>query len=336
VNRALFTTASTTTPTIHRTSSSSSSSGGNAAIDFMTKNHELNLDRVSQLLTNVTGAKKSESNNLLLVNEFHVVAVMGGRATGKSTLANMIANVTTVDGAMDDRRELHGPFEMSGAHELITCERKTRGIQLYVSSDRVLVLDCEALFMDGTGTGGSGSGGVGGGLEHHAMESEMMSLQLGLFLYSVCHVIVIPYLESSLDAHMLRFVRTLDNLKKGIPDLYQSAGPRILFTANDVISHRQGGKKQQQQFLLSPVDRLLPSHRMLTELHGYDVCVVPHDPSSEDKKLFRDKVFREIDRRFRGSEVEWLHACAKNWEVIRKNYFLSEYTRTVQRIYIST
>ena len=346
------------------------------SFELMSRNHELNFDVALQRLQQQVGggvgsggstrssssstgtSKAHEASSSISINDFHVISFLGGRATGKSFLANLIANASHQSTRNDDRtvNQNEQPFDLCGLHELVHCERKTRGIQMYVShSDRIILLDCEALFTDGFGSSSSSSSSSGsmGGLGVPSsssssttdMEPETMSVQLGLFLYSVSHVIVVPYTESGgPDRHLLRFMRTLENLRKGIPDLFQSVVPRILFTANNVMVDDNGGRNRDRSAhyslssssSLSPSSSSIMSCSMLRELNGYDICLVPHNPTVRDSDRFRDQVLCRIHRKFRGTEIDWLNSCGDNWKHIRKHAFLLEYTRTVQRLYLSS
>jgi hypothetical protein len=250
------------------------------AVKFMNSNFEIAIDEVSKLL------------NIKSENEFYVIGVMGGRTTGKSTISNILAGDS-----------LTQPFEVCGAHELVYCERKTRGIDFYMTRDRVFILDCEALFGDSTES-----------------EPEMISLQLGLFLYSICHILIFPHTEPYPDTQLIRYIRTLQDLKKGIPDQFNNMNPKIIFVSNN----QQKDSKQMYP------PSVLPS---VSELNS---CSIQYNPDLESMRLFRENVFKDVMRKFNGGEKDWLKVCAKNWESIRKNYFFGEYIRTLQRIYISS
>lgn len=141
---------------------------------------------------------------------FLVVGAIGLQGCGKSTLLNVLANRIT-----NNTTPFDGPFKVQTMENFTTNSPQTGGIDLYVTQDRVILLDAQPLMsfaltnyhtraansssctgqMDITPTpsnnGAASSGLSGPGSWSLDVWAEMASLQIIAFLLNCCHVVLV-------------------------------------------------------------------------------------------------------------------------------------------------
>ncbi|KAI4378105.1 hypothetical protein MLD38_015636 [Melastoma candidum] len=154
--------------------------------------------------------------------DFTVVGVIGPTGAGKSTIMNHLYG------------HGHGmlpPFGVHSEDSRSTAKHCSNGIEPRVSSERLILLDSQPVFSpsvlaeimrpDGSSTVPVlANESISAELAH-----EIMSIQLGVLLSSICHILLIVS-EGVHDEAMWRLMLTVDLLKHGIPD------PSSLFPAH--------------------------------------------------------------------------------------------------------
>ncbi|KAL2642614.1 hypothetical protein R1flu_010201 [Riccia fluitans] len=149
--------------------------------------------------------------------DFIVVGVLGPPGVGKSTILNELYGFDgTTTGVLP-------PFPVQTEEIKAAAKHCTGGIEMRVSSERIVLLDCQPVFsasvlMDLMRSDGFSNISVLGGDPLSAeLAHDLMGLQLGVFLSSVCHVLLVVS-EGVHDVRMWRLMQTVEMLKQGIPD----------------------------------------------------------------------------------------------------------------------
>ncbi|XP_078427928.1 uncharacterized protein LOC144700300 [Wolffia australiana] len=148
--------------------------------------------------------------------DFTVIGIIGPPGVGKSTIMNELYGYDGSSGMLP-----HFPIQSDDTRLL--ARHCTIGIELRVSSERLILLDAQPVFSPSlmsemTRPDGSSSKSVQNG-EALSVDllHELMCLQLATFLSSVCHVLLVVT-EGIHDASMWQLMLTVDMLKHNIPD----------------------------------------------------------------------------------------------------------------------
>ncbi|KAM3364114.1 nonsense-mediated mRNA decay factor SMG9 [Capsicum galapagoense] len=170
--------------------------------------------------------------------DFTVVGVIGPPGVGKSTMMNEIYGFDAASpGTLP-------PFAIEAEETRAMAKHCTVGIEPRVSSERIILLDTQPVFSpsvlaemirpDGSSTIPILSGeSLSAELAH-----ELLSIQLGVLLASICHIILVVS-EGVHDASMWQLMSVVDLLKHGVPD------PSSL-----TLSHPQSSEKENRDKIL--------------------------------------------------------------------------------------
>ncbi|KAI3949416.1 hypothetical protein MKW92_032556 [Papaver armeniacum] len=173
------------------------------SLNLLSDSWDLHADRVLPFLTENT--------------DFTVIGVIGPPGVGKSTILNEIY------GSDGSSSGMLPPFMTQSEEIRAMAKHCSVGIELRVSSERLILLDTQPIFSpsvlaelmrpDGSSTIALTNGEtLSADLAH-----EMMGIQLGVFLASICHVLLVVS-EGAHDINMWHLMLTVDLLKHGIPD----------------------------------------------------------------------------------------------------------------------
>ncbi|KAK4433189.1 hypothetical protein Salat_1081100 [Sesamum alatum] len=173
------------------------------SLNLLSDSWDFQIDRFLPFLTDNT--------------EFTVVGVIGPPGVGKSTILNEIYGFDSTSPGMLP------PFGLESEETKAMARHFTVGIEPRISSERIILLDTQPVFSpsvlaemirpDGSSTVSVISGeSLSAELAH-----EMMSIQLGVLLSSICNILIVVS-EGVHDASMWRLMLTVDLLKHGIPD----------------------------------------------------------------------------------------------------------------------
>ena len=169
---------------------------------------ELSADEVAPLL--------SESN------DFTVVGVIGAQGVGKSTVMAMLAGARWSPSAAstDDAVLLHDPpFAPQSEDAILSAAHQTCGVDLFVTPDRLLLLDTQPLISPSILLKlAEREGALPNDVQSYENLHELHSLRLAMFIMSVCHVVICVH-GVEVDVANFRMLRLAQTLRHRIPDL---------------------------------------------------------------------------------------------------------------------
>lgn len=174
-----------------------------ASLNLLSDTWDLQIDRLLPFLTENA--------------EFTVVGVLGPPGVGKSTILNEIC------GSDSSSPGMMSPFGVESEETRAMARHCTVGIELRISSERIILLDTQPVFSPSVlaemirPDGSSTLSVIIGESLSAQLAHEVMSIQLGVLLASICHVIIVVS-NGVRDASMWRLMLTVDLLKHGIPD----------------------------------------------------------------------------------------------------------------------
>ncbi|GJX87584.1 SMG9-like protein [Tanacetum coccineum] len=150
--------------------------------------------------------------------DFMVIGVIGPTGVGKSTIMNEIYGFDATSPGMLP------PFAIESIETKAMAKHCTVGIEPRITSERIILLDTQPVYSpsvlaDMIRPDGSSTISVLGGGESLPAElaHELMSIQLGVLLTSICHIVLVVS-EGVHDNNMWRLMETVDLLKHSIPD----------------------------------------------------------------------------------------------------------------------
>nr|GMC96499.1 protein SMG9-like [Ipomoea batatas] len=173
------------------------------SLNLLSDSWELHTDRFLPFLTDNT--------------DFTVVGVIGPPGVGKSTIMNEIYGFDSSSPGMLP------PFAIQSEEIRAMAKHCTVGVEPRVSSERIILLDSQPVFSPSVlaemirPDGSSTISVIMGESLSAELAHEMMSIQLGVLLVSICHIIIVVS-DGVHDLSMWRLMSTVDLLKHGIPD----------------------------------------------------------------------------------------------------------------------
>ncbi|CAH9123354.1 unnamed protein product [Cuscuta epithymum] len=173
------------------------------SLNLLSDSWEFNADRFLPFLTDNT--------------DFTVVGVIGPPGVGKSTIVNEIYGLDS------NSAGILPLFAIQSEETRAMAKHCTAGIEARVSSERIILLDTQpvyspSLLADIIRPDGSSTISVIAGESLSAeLAHELMSIQLGVYLSSICHIIIVVS-EGVHNLSMWQLMSTVDLLKHGIPD----------------------------------------------------------------------------------------------------------------------
>ncbi|XP_039139586.1 protein SMG9-like [Dioscorea cayenensis subsp. rotundata] len=149
--------------------------------------------------------------------DFTVVGVIGPPGVGKSTILNELYGFETSSPGMPL------PFVVQSDESKAMARHCTMGMELRVSAERLILIDSQPVFspsvlLDMMKPDGLSTIPVLNGESLPAdLAHELIGIQLGVFLASVCNVLLVVS-EGIHDYSMWKLMLTVDLLKHGLPD----------------------------------------------------------------------------------------------------------------------
>ncbi|KAI3506959.1 hypothetical protein L1887_21626 [Cichorium endivia] len=199
--------------------------------------------------------------------DFTVIGVIGPAGVGKSTIMNEIYGFDATSPGMLP------PFPTESMETKAMAKHCTSGIEPRITSERIILLDTQPVYSPSVlaemirPDGSSTISVLGGEPLPAELAHELMSLQLGVLLTSICHIILVVS-EGVHDNNMWRLMATVDLLKHNIPD------PSSLSLSHPQSSNLGSDKEMKdkiqevgEEYMASPVF-------VHTKLHEQDVA--PH------------------------------------------------------------
>ncbi|KAL2921421.1 Protein SMG9 [Bienertia sinuspersici] len=149
--------------------------------------------------------------------DFTVVGIIGSPGVGKSTIMNEIYGFDPTSPGMLP------PFAIQSEETRANARHCTIGIEPRISAERIILLDTQPVFSPSvlaemTRPDGSSTVPVlGGETLSSELAHELLSIQLGVLLSSVCHVLLVVS-EGVHESNLWRLMSTVDLLKHDLPD----------------------------------------------------------------------------------------------------------------------
>ncbi|PIA58800.1 hypothetical protein AQUCO_00500618v1 [Aquilegia coerulea] len=233
------------------------------SLNLLSDSWDFHIDRILPFLTENT--------------DFTVIGVIGTPGCGKSTIMNELYGYfdATSSGMLP-------PFAIQSEETKAMGKHCTSGIEPRISTERLILLDTQPLFSpsvlaemmrpDGSSTIPLLNGEpLSADLAH-----ELIGIQLGTFLASICHVLLVVT-EGVHDTNMWNLMLTVDLLKHGIPD-----------PSSSTLSHSQGvnlvtEKEMNNNLQRSGDDHLASPIFVHTKLEDQDLA--PHKVLRLRKRL---------------------------------------------------
>lgn len=185
--------------------------------------------------------------------DFTVVGVIGPPGGGKSTIMNELYGFDGTSSGMLP------PFAIQSEEIKAQARHCTVGIEPRITAERIILLDTQPVFSlsiladimrpDGSSTIPM----LNGEFLSAELALELMGIQLGVFLASICHIIVVVS-NGVHDINMWRLMSTVDLLKHGIPD---PSSPTLFHSHSSSLSSEKENKDKLQEageeYMATPV-----------------------------------------------------------------------------------
>ncbi|XP_031248584.1 protein SMG9-like [Pistacia vera] len=173
------------------------------SLNLLSDSWDFHIDRFLPFLTENT--------------DFTVVGIIGPPGVGKSTIMNELYGF---DGSSPG---MLPPFTILSEDTRAMARHCTSGIEPRISAERLILLDTQPVLASSVlaemmRPDGSSTVPVLGGESLSAeLAHELMNIQLGVLLSSICHILLVVS-EGVHDNNTWRLMLTVDLLKHGIPD----------------------------------------------------------------------------------------------------------------------
>ncbi|KDP21771.1 hypothetical protein JCGZ_00558 [Jatropha curcas] len=218
------------------------------SLNLLSDSWEFHIDRFLPFLTENT--------------DFTVVGVIGPPGVGKSTIMNELYGF---DGSSPG---MLPPFTIQTEDNRAMARHCSVGIEPRISAERLILLDTQPVFSpsilsemmrpDGSSTISVLSGeNLSAELAH-----ELMAIQLGVLLASICHIVLVVS-DGVHDDDMWHLMLTVDLLKHGIPD------PSSL-TPSHMQSSNAGPEKENKDKIIEGEEYMATPVFVHTKLHDQD------------------------------------------------------------------
>ncbi|KVI07535.1 protein SMG9-like [Cynara cardunculus var. scolymus] len=199
--------------------------------------------------------------------DFTVIGVIGPAGVGKSTIMNEIYGFDGTSPGMLP------PFPIEAVETKVMAKHCTVGIEPRITSERIILLDTQPVYSPSVlaemirPDGSSTISVLGGESLPAELAHELMSIQLGVLLTSICHIILVVS-EGVHDNNMWHLMATVDLLKHSIPD------PSSLSLSHPQSSNL-GSDKEIKDKIQEVAEEYMASPVFVhTKLHEQDIA--PH------------------------------------------------------------
>ncbi|XP_010549827.1 PREDICTED: protein SMG9-like [Tarenaya hassleriana] len=320
-----------------------------SSLNILSDSWDFHIDRFLPFLTENT--------------DFTVVGVIGPPGVGKSTILNEIYGFDASSPGMLQ------PFAIQSEEIRAMAKHCTIGIEPRISAERFILLDTQPVFSPSIlaemiKPDSSSSIPVLAGESLTAeLAHEIMCIQLGILLTSICHILLVVS-EGVHEDNMWHLMSTVDLLKHGIPDPSSPALSRLQsseigpekefrdklsegseYMATPVFVHT---KLQDQDLspknilqLRKSLSQYFQSHSFTQGSRGTEPTsfVIPSKTSRNQHESYmsamwrlRDQVLSEKGASFGRavSEREWLKNSVKIWEMVKSSPAIADYSRMLQ------
>lgn len=153
-------------------------------------------------------------------SDFFVVGIIGTQGCGKSSILNLLLDDAPADGthgASNPLKLANEVFKTRTTKEYtFSSMPATEGIQMFISRDRTIFLDCSAVLCNP--------------YKKDCILNELDDLKMLIFLLSVCHQLIVVS-DNGLNMNYLRLIQCAENMKMDA-DPNEKYLPNILFFRN--------------------------------------------------------------------------------------------------------
>jgi len=302
------------------------------SLKFIDENHVF-CDGIADFLTDNT--------------DFIVIGVCGLQNSGKSTILNNLAKLSKHD--EDIFRVQNYEHQMLGEH----C---TNGIDIYVNSRRMILLDCQPLLsasiMDRTIQLEKKNTS-----EFNTIENtmEVQSLQMIGFLFSVCHTVLLVQ-DWCVDMNLIRHVMTAEMLKPVTPTVSNEDKTVTEYFPHLVIVQNKAEFTETEPYYLENIEkvfsRVLNKSRLQWRRKNSDninkpliVTIPDHDVDRFDEQKNRLKPVQSYETavdnlrksvfslkrtpltQTKLTEKSWVGLANRTWDNIKNSSFYMEYSK---------
>ncbi|WCJ27799.1 Nonsense-mediated mRNA decay factor SMG9 [Euphorbia peplus] len=208
------------------------------SLNLLSDSWDFNIDRFLPFLTENT--------------DFTVVGVIGPPGVGKSTIMNELYGFDSTSPGMLP------PFTIQSEDNKAMARHCSVGIEPRISAERLILLDTQSVFSpsilaemmrpDGSSTISVLSGeNLSAELAH-----ELMAIQLGVLLASVCHILLVVS-DGILDDNMWQLLLTVDLLKHGIPDPSLVTSSHVQSSTVGLEGEKKDKAVEGEEYMATPV-----------------------------------------------------------------------------------
>lgn len=214
-------------------------------------------------------AERALSDN----REFLVVGVLGTQGSGKSSLLSSMYS---------HERSQEDIFPPQSLEHILASSHCTEGIHMGVSPDRVIFLDTQPILSSSVLAQRVARGdSLPPEASTHDQVQFREDLELALFLFSVCHVVLVVQTDPA-SAELCQFLRAVELLKWNIPDV---STPNI----NPVLTVTPDTEFRLQT--TEHVADLVLVYNQLEEMADFDLVDLVRLQGSLDA-YFKDSIFK--------------------------------------------
>ena len=228
-----------------------SSGGGNGKVPaagprkLMSDTFEMLLEEAGQQLSDA--------------NDFTVIGVLGEQGVGKSTVMSLLAGAPWAAGG--NCAALHEPpFAQQSPDVALQAAHQTCGIDLYVTGERLILLDTQPLLSPSVLLElQRHEGGLPSDAQSHENMMELQALRLAMLLLSSCHLIISVH-DVPLDPLGLRTLRLAQMLRHRLPEISNLAlaSPQAAAAAAAAAAATIGSGHDERAVEPAPVVEYVP------------------------------------------------------------------------------
>lgn len=253
--------------------------------------------------------------------QFTVFGFIGLQNVGKSTLANVLLNPeSSLESVLDGQ-----VFATRGARHRLKIEPITEGIDLYITEDRLFVLDCGPFLTNQ--------------LHKEGILNELDELKVLILLLNICHTLVVVE-NNYLNPNLWRMLHCADMMKTSLKDVGPDHSAMLMFVKNRAARDEPLDRMQKIYRNIFRTSDLNISYKHAEEAVNYltfpDLSDFSGDRISDVDKLrqhvlsFRRRALMTKNHNFASqipnfNEKLWLQMVAKAWDANSNNYFLKKY-----------
>lgn len=292
-------------------------------IPLLTPDFVLNVENIVPFLENSTN--------------FLVVGIIGSQNVGKSSLLNLVIDETaTLTGSIKEN-EIFKTRNSSSNYP--TINPITGGVNIYITKDRVILLDCEPFLANFQ--------------YHEYILYELDELKLLVFLLNICHLVIVAQ-DVTVNPSLIRLLTCAELMRKVV----HKQSKETDHCSNIMFVHNKVSKRDLEERQRTVMKNVYKKIFNTSQLNIYSSSTLKKGGGSEkfinyvtfpniDNFSLEDKYelaqLKECIRNFKYkvrmtknetmggqlagqfNEKQWLQMVLKSWESNANNFFLKKY-----------